>query len=155
MGILNYALTLEYLEAEFYQKGVSGNLLGDDKKYIEPIANHEQAHVQLLTQTIQKLGGQAAKKPTFKFPQGTFSDKAKFLSTASTLEETGVKAYQGQITMIKDKALLGAAASIAGVESRHAAVIADILNKQQVPAPVEANAPMSEILTAVTPFLGA
>ncbi len=155
LGILNYALTLEYLEAEFYAKGTSGNLLGDDAKYVMPIAQHEAAHVQAVTQTIQKLNGTPATKPTFKFPAETFTDKAKFLATAQVFEETGVKAYQGQVTKIKDKTILGAAASIAGVESRHAAVIADILNKQQVPAPVEANAPMSEILQAVTPFLGA
>ncbi|WP_338201897.1 ferritin-like domain-containing protein [Candidatus Nephthysia bennettiae] len=155
MGILNYALTLEYLEAEFYAKGTAGSLLGDDAKYITPIAQHEAAHVQALTQTIQKVGGTPAKKPTFKFPDGTFTDKAKFLATAQVFEETGVKAYQGQVTKIKDKTILGAAASIAGVESRHAAVIADILNKKQVPAPVEANAPMSEIIQAITPFLGA
>lgn len=155
MGILNFALTLEYLEAEFYAKGTTGSMLGDDAKYITPIAQHEAAHVQALTQTIQKLGGTPAKKPNFKFPDGTFTDKAKFLATAQMFEETGVKAYHGQVTRIKDKTILGAAASIAGVESRHAAIIADILNKKQVPAPIEANAPMSEIIQAVTPFLGA
>ncbi len=154
MGILNYALTLEYLEAEFYAKGSTQQLLGEDFKYISPIAQHEAAHVQALTATIQKLGGSPAKKPTFKFPDGTFTDKAKFMSTAHTFEETGVKAYQGQVTKIKDKTILGAAASIAGVESRHAAIINDLLGQKQVPAPVEANAPMSEIVQAITPFLG-
>jgi len=110
--------------------------------------------VTALTATIQKLGGTPAKKPSFKYPDGTFTDKDKFLKTASIFEETGVKAYHGQVTRVKDKNILGAAASIAGVESRHAAILNDILNQKQVPAPVEANASMSEIVTAITPFLG-
>jgi len=155
LGILNYALTLEYLEADFYAKGVAANILGDAAPFITPIAQHEAAHVSALTAAITKAGGTPAKKPGLKYPDGTFTDKAKFLATAQVFEELGVKAYHGQVTRIKDKGVLGAAASIAGVESRHAAIIADILNVKQVPSPVEANAPAGEVVKAVTPFLGA
>ena len=155
LGILNYALTLEYLEANFYAKGVAANILGDAAPFITPIAQHEAAHVAALTDAITKAGGTPAKKPGLKYPDGTFTDKAKFLATAQVFEETGVKAYQGQVTRIQDKKVLGAAASIAGVESRHAAIIADILGMKQVPSPVEANAPAGDVVKAVTPFLGA
>lgn len=155
IGILNYALTLEYLEAEFYQKGLAANILGDDAKYVTPIAAHEAAHVQALTATLQKLGATPATKPTFKFPDTTFTDKATFLKTAVTFEETGVKAYHGQVTLIKDAAILGAAASIAGVESRHAAVLNYLAQMPPVPNPVEQHATMDETLTAIKPFLGA
>ncbi len=156
LGILNYALTLEYLEADFYAKGVAAGatLLGDLLPLIQPIANHEAAHVQALTAAITGAGGKPAAKPSTKYPDGTFTDKMKFLTTASTFEETGVKAYHGQVTRIQDKKVLGAAASIAGVESRHAAILADLLNMKQVPSPVEAHAPSSEIVNAVKPFLG-
>ena len=154
LGILNYALTLEYLEADFYKQGVAANILGDDAKYITPIAAHEQAHVDALTATVKKVGGTPAPLPKFVYPTGTFTDKATFLKTASVFEETGVKAYHGQVTLVKDGAILGAAASIAGVESRHAAVL-NYLNKTKiVPAPVEAHATMDEIVAAITPFLG-
>jgi len=155
VGILNYALTLEYLEAEFYQKGLAANILGDDEKYITPIAAHEAAHVTALTATLTKLGATPVTKPTFVFPPTTFTDKATFVKTAVTFEETGVKAYHGQVPLIKDGAILGAAASIAGVESRHAAVLNYLAQMPPVPNPVEQHATMDETLTAIKPFLGA
>jgi rubrerythrin len=155
IGILNYALTLEYLEAEFYQKGLAANILGDDAKYVTPIAAHEAAHVAALTATLTKLGATPATKPTFVFPATTFTDKPTFLKTAVTFEETGVKAYHGQVTLIKDGAILGAAASIAGVESRHAAVLNYLAQMPPVPNPVEQHATAEETLAAIKPFLGA
>ena len=155
IGILNYALTLEYLEAEFYQKGIAANILGDDAKYVTPIAAHEAAHVAAITATLTKLGAKPATKPTFVFPANTFTDKPTFLQTAVTFEETGVKAYHGQITLIKNGAILGAAASIAGVESRHAAVLNYLAQMPPVPNPVEQHATADETLAAIKPFLGA
>lgn len=155
IGILNYALTLEYLEAEFYQQGLAANILGDDAKYVTPIAAHEAAHVAALTATLTKLGATPATKPTFVFPAATFTDKPTFLKTAVTFEETGVKAYHGQVTLIKDGAILGAAASIAGVESRHAAVLNYLAQMPPVPNPVEQHATAEETLAAIKPFLGA
>ena len=154
VGILNYALTLEYLEADFYAQGTAKDFLGDNKKYLAPIAQHEAAHVQALTGTLQKLGATPATKPTFKYPDGTFTDANTFLKTANTFEETGVKAYHGQVPLIQSGAILAAAASIAGVESRHASVLNLILKQKFVPAPVEAHATMDEVVAAIKPFLG-
>lgn len=154
-AILNYALTLEYLEADFYKQGTDANLLtGREQEIAKAIAAHEAAHVATLTQTINDLGGTPADKPRFTYPDNTFKDKAAFLKTASTFEELGVTAYHGQVTKIEDPAtLLGAAASIAGVESRHAAVLAQLTGGKPFPAPVEANKSMEEVLPAVQPFL--
>ncbi|MGH7883898.1 MAG: ferritin-like domain-containing protein [Candidatus Dormibacteraceae bacterium] len=154
VGILNYALTLEYLESTFYAMGVQQTELGDNRKYIEPIAAHEAAHVQAITATLQKLSQTPVSKPRFKFPDGTFTDPQKFLKIASTFEETGVKAYHGQVTLIQSGDILAAAASIAGVESRHASVLNLILGQKPVLAPVEAHASMDEILAIVKPFIG-
>jgi len=154
VDILNYALTLEYLEADFYKQGVAGDLLsGRERELVVPIAEHEAAHVSTLASTIEDLGGKPVKKPKFKYPEATFNDKATFLKTASTFEELGVTAYHGQVTKIKNVDLLAAAASIAGVESRHAAILADLTGGNPFPAPVEATATMQEVLKAAKPFI--
>jgi len=154
LDILNYALTLEFLEADFYKQGVdSGVLKGRELDLIKPIAEHEAAHVSTLSSTISDLGGEPVAEPNFKYPAPTFKDKAAFLKTASTFEELGVKAYHGQVTMIKTPDILGAAASIAGVESRHAAVLARLLGGNPFPAPVEGTLSMDEVLKAATPFI--
>ena len=153
-GILRYALALEYLQAEFYARGVQSGTLGSVAPIVTPIAQHEAAHVNLITDTLAKIGEQALPKPTFKFSTGTFSDSTNFLKTAAIFEEAGVKAYQGQVTAVKDKALLAAAAAIAGTESRHAAVIGFLISKQTLPGATEPQGTMSEIMAIVQPYLG-
>ena len=154
LEILNYALTLEYLEADFYNQGIDGGTLsGRELALVTPIRDHEDAHVAALTSTISDLGGTPVKSPKFKYPNGTFSDKAKFLGTASVFEELGVTAYHGQVKLIKSVDILGAAAAIAGVESRHAAILADLTGGKPFPAPVEGTKTMKQVLEAATPFI--
>ena len=154
LDILNYALTLEYLEADFYDQGVKGGALsGRELALVTPIRDHEKAHVAALTSTINDLGGKPVKSPKFKYPKGTFTKKAMFLKTASVFEELGVSAYHGQVTLIKNVDILAAAAAIAGVESRHAAILADLTGGNPFPAPVEDTATMKQVLKAATPFI--
>ncbi len=154
LGILNYALTLEYLEAEFYKQGIAaGKLSGRELDLVTPIESHEQAHVQAITATVTKLGGTPVAMPKITFPDGTFATRDSFLKTASTFEETGVGAYHGQVPLIQSVDVLGAAASIAGVESRHAAVIATLIGGKPVPNPFEVPKAMSDVLAAVKPFI--
>ncbi|MDQ4125387.1 MAG: ferritin-like domain-containing protein [Actinomycetota bacterium] len=156
LDILNYALTLEYLEAEFYQKATQGNLLsGRDLALVTAIGAHEQAHVDALTQTINDLGGTPVQKPTFKLPAAALKDKAAFFATASTFEELGVDAYHGQVPEIQTPDLLAAAAAIAGVESRHAAVLALKTKGKPFPAPVEDSKSMEQVLEVVKPLIKA
>ena len=154
LEILNYALTLEYLEADFYNQGMdSGVLSGRELDLVTPIRDHEDAHVAALTSTIEDLGGTPVKAPGTKYPAGTFDNKAKFLETASIFEELGVTAYHGQVTLIKSIDILAAAAAIAGVESRHAAILADLTGGNPFPAPVEGTATMEKVLAAAKPFI--
>src|SRR5437588_5128919 len=152
-GILRYALALEYLQAEFYARGVQSGTLGVVAPIVTPIAQHEAAHVNLITETLGKIGEQALAKPTFKFTNGTFSASTNFLKAAKIFEDAGVKAYQGQVTNVKDKTLLAAAAAIAGTESRHAAVIGYLLDKRTVPGATEPQGTEDEVLAIVQPYL--
>jgi rubrerythrin len=144
--ILNYALTLEYLEAAFYQKAVDGGALhGKLANFASVVAQHEQAHVDALKKA---LGSKAVKSPKFDF-KGTTEDSKTFGATAKVLEDTGVEAYQGQLTNIKSAAVLSAAASIHPVEAEHAAWIAHIIGDDPAPAAFNPAKTMDEVLAAV------
>ena len=127
IAILNFALTLEYLEAAFYKEAVSsGGLTGQVLEAARLLNTDEQTHVTALRRTIRSLGSKVPSEPDFDF-QGT-NKGDKFLPTALVLENTGVRAYLGQAGRLQSKALLAAAASIATVEARHAAAIALLQN---------------------------
>src|SRR5579884_3284762 len=131
LDTLNFALTLEYLEADFYaHKAKSVGLSGEAKSLAALIAGHEQQHVDALVKAIKGAGGTPVKKPTFAFP---VSDQASFLNLAYVLENTGVGAYNGAGPSLKTPAYLAAAGSIVQVEARHAAAIALLVGKAITP----------------------
>lgn len=131
LDILNFALTLEYLETDFYaHKAKSVGLSGEAKSLAALIAGHEQEHVDALVKAIRGAGGTPVKKPTFAFP---VSDQASFLKLAYVLENTGVGAYNGAGPSLKTPAYLAAAGSIVQVEARHAAAIALLVGKAITP----------------------
>jgi hypothetical protein len=131
IDILNFALTLEYLETDFYKvKAKSVGLSGPAKKYAALFAEEENAHVQALTKAISAGGGTPAKKPTFVFP---VTDQKSFLKLAYLLENTGVSAYNGAGPSLTNKAYLAAAGSIVQIEARHAATIALITGQKITP----------------------
>jgi hypothetical protein len=147
VAILNYALTLEYLEAAFYAEAVSkGRFSGATGKFARIVSAHEAAHVAFLKSA---LGSAAVKKPKFNF-KGTTMDEAKFKATAQVLEDTGVAAYLGQVGNIKSKKILLAAGSILPIEARHAGWIRDINGVPGAPKAFEGAKTMKQILAAVT-----
>ena len=151
VGILNFALTLEYLEAKFYAEAKSGaKPSGELKGLIDLIAKDEQQHVEALEGTIKKLGGKPVSEPKFDF---AYSGTSGFLKLAQTFEDTGVSAYNGAAPMIKSKEVLTAAGSIVQVEARHAAAIR--LQNGAEPSPQAFDPPLDEaqVLKAVEPFI--
>jgi hypothetical protein len=151
VGILNFALTLEYLEAAFYDEAKSrAKASGELKALIDLIAKDEQEHVEALTATIKKLGGKPVMEPKFDF---AYSNTAGFLKLAQTFEDTGVSAYNGAAPGIKSKEVLGAAGSIVQVEARHAAAIR--LQNGEEPSPNAFDPALGEaqVLKAVEPFI--
>jgi hypothetical protein len=127
--VLNFALTLEYLEAAYYQMGLSsGVVAAADKTVIQQISKHETAHVALLQATITKLGGTPVTSPEFDFTAGgtydPFGDYPTFLVLANAFEDTGVRAYKGQaVNLMGSGDVLTAALNIHSVEARHASEI--------------------------------
>lgn len=151
VDILNFALTLEYLESSFYEEAMTKvKASGELKSLLKLLASDEKMHVEALEGTIKKLGGKPVAKPTFNFE---YSGTSGFLKLAETFENVGVGAYNGAAPGIKSKEVLGAAGSIVQVEARHAAAIA--LQNGQEPAPEAFDKALEEkeVLKAVEPFI--
>lgn len=130
VGVLNFALTLEYLEAEFYQTGLDEMVVpSDDQAVFQQINKHEQAHVGFLQTVISDtLMAEPVAKPAFDFTVGgtfdPFNNYAQFLALSQAFEDTGVRAYKGQAGNVQGNAVvLTAALQIHSVEARHAAVV--------------------------------
>ncbi|MGI8708161.1 MAG: ferritin-like domain-containing protein [Actinomycetota bacterium] len=155
--VLNYALTLEFLESEFYRQGNDAGLLsGKEAEYVQTIGADEDAHVAALTDTIMKIGGTPVKAPAVDFGK-SFASRESYLKTAHVFENTGVGAYLGAAGFIKNKDILQAAAGIFGVEARHAAVVGSILGLSPEDGvymgATETPQDMNQVLGAVQPFL--
>jgi rubrerythrin len=146
ISILNFALTLEYLEAAFYaEANRMGALSGETKLFAKVVAAHEATHVATLKKV---LGSAAVKSPKFNF-RGTTESASRFRATAQTLEDTGVSAYKGQAPKIKSDAYLAAALAIHTVEARHAAWIREIRGVSPAPAAFDTPLTKKQVLSAV------
>ncbi len=130
--VLNFALTLEYLERKFYDMGLNTNLTlipSGDRAVFNQIYNHEAAHVNTLIATIASLGGTPVSQPTFDFTAGgafpdVFTNYSTFLTLSQAFEDTGVRAYKGQAgNLMSNDAVLTAALQIHSVEARHASEV--------------------------------
>jgi hypothetical protein len=148
VGILNYALTLEYLESAFYNEASANQakssfLKGAQQEaFLKLVTADENAHVAFLKKA---LGKKAVAAPKVDFG-GTTSSEAAFIKTAVALENTGVGAYGGQALNIVKPAYVAAALSIWSVEARHASVAGLLL--QATPASLSPNGPFDKPRTA-------
>jgi len=158
IDVLNYALTLEYLEAEFYRQGNNADLLdGKAKKYLATIQKDEETHVATLKDVIKSLNEDAVDAPEVDFG-AAFKNKASYLETAYTFENLGVSAYLGAApSLFQEKELLSAAASIFGVEARHAAILGSLAGKKAeggvYQGAFETPASRDKVLRAAAPFI--
>jgi hypothetical protein len=152
LAILNYALTLEYLETEFYGKvNAAGLFTGKVGALIRDFGHQELTHVEALKGTVEKLGGTPAAKPMGKFP---ITSAGQVAQLAYTVENLGAAAYLGQAAKIANPEVLAAALAIHTVEARHAATLGTLVKKSVTPDGAFAvPADMPTVLAAVKPFL--
>lgn len=152
IGILNYALTLEYLETAFYADVVkSGLFKGADLAVIKKFGEEEAEHVSALTAAVKQLGGKPAPEPKAEFPL----ESAKAVTElAATVENLGAAAYLGQAANIESPEVLASALAIHSVEGRHAATLNTLLGKSITPDGAFAKpADAKTVLKSVEPFI--
>ncbi|MFL5874242.1 MAG: ferritin-like domain-containing protein [Solirubrobacterales bacterium] len=152
VGILNYALTLEYLETAFYADVVkSGLFKGADLETIRKFGQEEAEHVQALTQAVKSLGGKPAPEPKTEFP---LKSAKSVLELAGTVENLGAAAYLGQAANIQSPEVLASALAIHSVEGRHAAALNTLLGQPITPDGAFAKpADVKTVLKSVEPFI--
>ncbi|NIG55931.1 ferritin-like domain-containing protein [Chitinophaga sp. Cy-1792] len=132
VDILNYALTLEYLESTFYTTGAASGVVPAGTPAvaaINTIRDHENEHVAFLTSVIKSMNATPVTKPNFDFTAGgtfpnVFTNYDTFLAVAQAFEDTGVRAYKGRaVELMSNSVVLTAALQIHSVEARHASHI--------------------------------
>lgn len=153
LDIVQFALTLEHFENAAYRAAnASGLLKGTAADLFKVFGQHEATHVAALTDVVKKLGGTpVAEQPKYNIP--TLQNQDEVLRLFITLEEVGAAAYLGAAPLIKDKGILGAAASILNVEAQHASTLKAFMN-DPMPSPAF-GMPLTadQVLAQVKPFL--
>ena len=167
LGVLNFALTLEHLENAFYRDGLdefsddeiqNADVLsefGDEIQSAVPdrlrtVQEHEKAHVDAITSTVEELGGDPNSEAEYTFE---YESPTKFIQTARVLENTGVAAYAGAGPTVENDDVLAAAASIHSVEARHAGFLNELNGMSPYPDAVDEAKSPSEVREDVQPFI--
>lgn len=165
IDIVNYALTLEYIEADFYRQVIDSGVITDKKvgALATQFGETEQQHVDALIAAVKKLGGKPVAAPKTKFDSVLAGGPKKILATAATVENLGAAAYLAQAPKIKDMDILAAALAIHTVEARHAAALNELIGAGfKGSGPLNGSLPdgafgkpmdMDAVLAAAKPFI--
>ena len=150
LAIVNFALTLEYLESQFYRKVIASGLFsGKVLSVLKDFGGDEDQHVIALKKAAMSMGTPAM-EPMGKFP---LKSAAQVTALAATVEKLGASAYLGQAGNIKSKEILAAALAIHTIEARHAATLNILLKKAPTNGAFATPMSMSQVLAVVKPFI--
>jgi rubrerythrin len=167
VAILNYALTLEHIEYAFYRDGLSAmddeslasaDVLAEYSAELQDavparlrtVRDHEKAHVDAISATVEELGGTPVEEATYEFGYETPSE---FLGVAKALENTGVAAYKGAAPSVCDDAVFAAALGIHSVEARHASFLNELNVESPFPTAVDEPETMAEVTEIAGQFI--
>jgi rubrerythrin len=152
--VLNFALTLELLQARFYEEGLQRveGLRSEYRLVAVEIRDHETEHVAVLSRLIGRLGAAPVTEPQFDFGDA-FASEGRFLEVAQLLEDTGVAAYNGAVLRLSDREVLASAAAIAGVEARHAAVVRILGGKPMSPGALDRSLDRGTVFDRIGTYL--
>jgi hypothetical protein len=165
LEILNYALTLEFLEAKFYADVLASDVKPPSQEIaslVQTFGENEQEHVDALTAAIEDMGGTPAKDPNGDFQKVIDAGAKEILVTAAMVENLGAGAYLDQAPKIQSPEVLAAALSIHTVEARHAAALNSAAGFEFTGGTLEGTIPdgafaapidMATVMETIAPFL--
>jgi rubrerythrin len=153
VGVIRFALTLEMLEAKFYEEAQKKvpKLSSEVKRLTADLYDHEVQHVDTLTSLLNQLGASIGAAPKFDFG-GAFDSERTFLALAQTFEDTGVQAYNGAAPSIESPDVLATAGSIVQVEARHAGVLRYMRGEPITPGAFDRGVPRPAVEERIKPF---
>ncbi len=158
IGILNFALFLEELEATFYVLALQSGKITDRKEYdyLKAIGKHEATHVKFLREVLGYNATFRSRDLSYSASgfRAVLKDRDTILNTAVALEDTGVHAYNGAGPSLKDPTYILAAGSIVSVEARHSAGVRGLLGRPATQKPSEDSVPKENLVPSLNPFNG-
>jgi Ferritin-like domain len=145
VGIFQYALNFEYLQASFYTEaeraGTVAKMEEAKATWARTLGAHERAHVKIIKKV---LGDAATKKPFFDF-QGNTESESRFTRTAVAMEDLTTALLTGVTPALRSQGLVAAAFSLLTVEARHAAWARHLSGIVPVAGPFDRAKPVSEV----------
>ena len=153
LAILQFALTIEYVESGLYREALKEvpDLSAETKRVVSHLRDQEVEHVDALRGTISDAGGKPNDRPRLDFGTSLASESA-FLKLANTLEDTGVSAYNGAAPAFESEDFVAAFASLAQIEARHAALIRVVRDKPPAPLPIDKASNQQAVRSSFGPY---